>query len=285
MLVDPTPQETRELLAALYESFPSGEEFEAFLKVVLSKMGLQDVTVTRYSRDGGIDLTAMRAGLEELSRVDEVKYVVQAKRYSPDRTVPIESVRALRGVMQPNDKGLFISTGKFSSDSESFAQQDPVRPVVLIDGTRLVKLCIDHEVGFKFRPIFDRGMLDLQLRPLAKQKAERASQASSDGNSSRSFVKTITANDIRARIISVPWEMDSLIAEDATVLCVEFPPHFPPRDYNYQRDRRCISGVTNVLRKFGLLGATDERVPKLSEWTVDKRGAKITVRIAENGVG
>jgi hypothetical protein len=31
MLIDPTPQETRELLAALYESFPTGEEFEAFL--------------------------------------------------------------------------------------------------------------------------------------------------------------------------------------------------------------------------------------------------------------
>jgi len=244
MLVDPTTSEASELLAALYETFPSGEEFEAFLKVVLSTMGLQDVTVTRYSRDGGIDLTAVRAGLEELSRVDEVKYVVQAKRYSPDRTVPIESVRALRGVMQPNDKGLFISTGKFSSDAELFARQDPSRPVVLIDGIRLVKLCIDHKVGFKFRPIFDRAMLDLQIRPLMKQGIELKSQAGSNDNLSRSFVKTITANDIRARIISVPGEMDSLIAEHTETLRVEFPPHFPPRDYQYRRDRTSISTTT-----------------------------------------
>ena len=79
MLIEPTSPETR-ILQQLYTSFPSGGEFEVFLKILLNKMGLEDVTVTRYARDGGIDLTARRPGLEELSRVDEVKYVVQAKR-------------------------------------------------------------------------------------------------------------------------------------------------------------------------------------------------------------
>lgn len=285
MIVESTPQETRDLLLALYESFPSGKEFEAFLKLLLSRMGLQTVTVTCYSRDGGIDITATRAGLEELSRVDEVKYVVQAKRYNPDRTVSIESVRALRGVMNPNDKGLFISTGRFSSGAEAFAQQDPIRPIVLIDGVRLVKLCIDHKVGFKFRPIFDPSMMDLQIRPLVKNGQDDSNEERDGSVALPSFVKTITANDIRARIISIPAGLDALIADDADVLRVEFPPHFPMREYQYRRDRRYISGVTEVLRKFGLLSDTDERIPKLSEWTVDKRGRQITVQITEEGVG
>ena len=94
----------------------------------------------------------MRIGLEELSRVDQVKYVVQAKRYTPDRSVPLEAVRALRGVMNQNEKGLFITTARFSSDTESFALQDPGRPLILIDGAHLVRLCIDHQIGFRFRP-------------------------------------------------------------------------------------------------------------------------------------
>jgi restriction system protein len=106
-VVDTTDEERREYLRVLYESCATGREFELFLKLLLSAMELEDVSVTRYSRDGGVDLTARRAGITG-DRFDEVRYVVQAKRYAPDRTVPIESVRALRGVLTQTSKGMFM---------------------------------------------------------------------------------------------------------------------------------------------------------------------------------
>src|ERR1019366_8207669 len=119
------------------EACRSGREFELFLKLLLSAMSLEDVSVTRYSGDKGIDLTARRGGLTG-DRFDEVHYIVQAKRLAPDRTVPIESVRALRGVLTHVSRGMFITTGHFSDGAEKFVAEDPSRPIVLIDGLSLI---------------------------------------------------------------------------------------------------------------------------------------------------
>jgi hypothetical protein len=119
--IDPDEQAVAEHLKQLYESFEDSFAFEQFLKGLLIEMGLQDVTVTRKSNDGGIDLTAVRPGLDALSRLDEVAYKVQAKRYAPERSVRIETLRALRGVVSHHQKGLFITTGKFPPRAEQFA--------------------------------------------------------------------------------------------------------------------------------------------------------------------
>lgn len=269
--IDPSDADVRALTAELYDSFPTGDAFEGFLKLLLTRMGLQDVAVTRKTRDGGIDLTAMRTGLEELSYVDQIKYVVQAKRYSPERAVPIEAVRALRGVMHANDKGLFITTARFSSDTEVFASQDTSRPLVLIDGAQLVRLCIDHHLGFRFRPVFDRETLAAQTTPLGASTQVTLGQPDGAPRTTPSFLKTVTANDIRARIISVPWEMGALIDPSKQSLTVEFTPHFAAREFQYRADRRYISGVTDILRKFGLLTAAGDRVPWQAEWAFDRK--------------
>lgn len=285
--LDLDDDEVRSLTVQLYESFETGETFETFLKLLLTEMGLEDVAVTRRTRDGGIDLTAMRVGLEELSHVDQVKYVAQAKRYTPDRSVPIEAVRALRGVMNPNEKGLFITTARFSSDARSFALQDPSRPLILIDGKRLVHLCIEHKIAFKFRPVFDQPLLLSQMgrlmTPADTQSGTPMVTGSPMPTDAVTFLKTVTTNDIRARIISLPWELGPLVGDKPT-LDVEFPPHFPMRSYQYRSDRRYISGVTDVFRRFGLLGPADERVSRQAQWSFDPttRTARVVFAAAES---
>jgi hypothetical protein len=275
-LIEPSEAEQREHLRVLYEACPSGREFELFLKLVLNAMGLEDASVTRYSRDKGIDLTARRSGING-DRFDEVRYIIQAKRLAPDRTVPVESVRALRGVLTHVSRGMFITTGRFSDDAERFVADDPSRPIVLIDGLRLISICIQLGVGFRFRPILERHWLLRQIQQLPT--ATEPSPPTEEG--ARTFLKTITANDIRARIISLPWEIDDLIPADAEALRIEFPPTIPPKEYAYRRDRRYIAGVTDVLRRLGLLGPNDERQPKRAEWFVRPGGKLITVRLAE----
>jgi hypothetical protein len=273
-LIDLTDAELREYLQVLYDACRTGREFELFLFLLLSGMGLEDVSVTRYSGDKGIDLTARRAGISG-DRFDEVRYVVQAKRLDPERTVPIESVRALRGVLNATSRGMFITTGRFSDGAERFAGEDPARPIVLIDGMKLVSTCISLRVGFRFRPVLEQDHLQRQISALPVETPPSAESAGK-----RTFLKTITANDIRARIISLPWEMDELLPAPGNTLRIQFLPHIAPKEYSYRRDRRYIAGITDVLRQLGLLGAGNERYPKRAEWSIAPDGL-ITVRVAE----
>ncbi len=69
---------------------------------------MDEVLVTKRSSDGGIDLEALRYGVGDIDQADSVNYYVQAKRYKPGKSVPIEKIRALRGVMPSGSKGIFI---------------------------------------------------------------------------------------------------------------------------------------------------------------------------------
>jgi restriction system protein len=275
-VVDLSANEQRECLQTLYEACPSGREFELFLKLVLSAMGLEDVSVTRYSRDKGVDLTARRSGIRG-DRFDEVRYIVQAKRLAPERTVPVESVRALRGVLTHVSRGMFITTGRFSDDAEKFVGEDPSRPIVLVDGLALISTCIQLGVGFRFRPVLERDWLVRQLSQLPAS----GKQAAAPAEGVRSFLKTITANDIRARIISLPWEMDEFLPAGAETLKIEFPPHVPAKDYTYRRDRRYIAGVTDVLRQLSLLGPDGQGHPTRAEWSIAPTSKLISVRLPD----
>lgn len=76
------------------------------MKVYLEKIGLDEIEVTQKFRDGGIDLKAIKNGINELSDLDVVKYYIQAKRYKPSSSVPIANDRELRGVMPTGYKGV-----------------------------------------------------------------------------------------------------------------------------------------------------------------------------------
>lgn len=64
--------ELRELLNDFYKYFESGFEFEEFLKPFLESIGLSEVVVTQKTKDGGVDLTAVKEGLSEINNADNV---------------------------------------------------------------------------------------------------------------------------------------------------------------------------------------------------------------------
>ena len=67
-------QELTELQQKFYEYFETGYAFEEFLKEYLLKMGLDEVEITQRSRDGGIDLKAVRKGVGDFSDIDITNY-------------------------------------------------------------------------------------------------------------------------------------------------------------------------------------------------------------------
>ena len=114
---------------------------------------------------------------------------------------------------------------------DEFAKADPSRPILLLDGRAVVQLCIDHGLGFRSRPVFDPSRFRGQLRGASSGPSAPPPQSVHDLR----VMRTITANDIRARIIRVPAEVVAEMDMSDGRLSVAFPPAVERRDYALPR--------------------------------------------------
>jgi restriction system protein len=107
-------------------------------------MGYENVTVTRRSGDGGIDVVAdIEIGILQL------RTAVQVKRMKSNVQRPV--VSQLRGDMAllDVDQGMIITTGGFSQGAKNVARVRNVAPITLIDGDRLTDLLIEQGIGVR----------------------------------------------------------------------------------------------------------------------------------------
>ena len=261
--------ELKESLEQLYNSFDNGYEFEQFLKVFLEKIGLEEVVLTQRSRDGGIDLTCVKSGINGLSTLDEVKYYVQAKSFQPSSTVSIKDLRELRGVMPLNYKGIFITTAKFPSGAKEFAEEDNTRQIILIDGKTLIQQCITIGLGFNFKPVFDANTLE--IKTLNNQ----------DNGFHNSFEftvsKKISLNDIRARILRIPSEIEKELPHEKSNINVVIN----GKEYklNINADRTYLGGVTKIYKDEGLILENNLYISKIATWYYSKEKIVIEIKV------
>lgn len=127
------------LLAVLGAMHPSA--FERLSQRLLREAGFTKVEVRGKSNDGGID------GLGVL-RVNLVSFQVyfQCKRWIG--SVGSKEIRDFRGAVQGRaDKGLFITTGHFTSQASDEATRDGAIAIDLIDGDRLCDLLKENRLG------------------------------------------------------------------------------------------------------------------------------------------
>jgi len=135
-------EHSAELLNLIKNMSPSG--FEKLCKRLLTEIGIHDIAITGGAGDQGID----GVGLVKLNDVVSLNIVFQCKRYK--ETVSPYYVRDFRGAMQGRgEKGLMISTGRFTKEAKNEANRDGVAPIELIDGERLVELFEKYELGLK----------------------------------------------------------------------------------------------------------------------------------------
>ena len=136
------------LLNILKNLSPQG--FERICKRLLSEVGIHDVQVTGGAGDQGIDGT----GVIKVNEVVGFTIIFQCKRYK-DSVIP-HHVRDFRGTMQGRaDKGIIITTGRFTSEAKKEAVRDGVPPIELIDGERLVSLFEKYQLGLKPKVVYD----------------------------------------------------------------------------------------------------------------------------------
>jgi restriction system protein len=86
---------------------------------------------------------------------------VQAKRYARDDAVERPEMQAFVGALQgaQTSRGVFVTTGRFSSGARQFAEQVAMR-LVLIDGKELTRLMVRYNVGVAVRETYELKAVD-----------------------------------------------------------------------------------------------------------------------------
>lgn len=136
-----------ELLTRLHAKSPIFFE-EAVVKLLVA-MGYGGAdgraTVTQQVNDGGID------GVIDQDALGLNRVYVQAKRYAPGSSVQRPELQGFVGALSGvADRGIFITTGRFSSGARQYAESAVTR-IILIDGERLASLMIRYGVGIQVK--------------------------------------------------------------------------------------------------------------------------------------
>jgi restriction system protein len=109
-------------------------DFERLCQRILREAGFIKVEVKGKSGDGGID----GIGMFKIAGFLTFRVIFQCKIYQGN--VSSQQIREFKGTMVGRaDKGLFITTGRFTRDAIEEANRDGSTPVDLVDGRELVE--------------------------------------------------------------------------------------------------------------------------------------------------
>lgn len=136
-------------------------EFERLVVKLLLKMGYgsgieEAGMVTQQSNDGGID------GIIKEDQLGFSHIYIQAKQWAVEQTVGRQEIQRFVGALQGQQaqKGLFITTAKFSSGALQYAANLLGAKVVLVDGSALTRLMIKHNVGVSVEEDYEVKKID-----------------------------------------------------------------------------------------------------------------------------
>ena len=136
------------LLEVLQSLSPSG--FERISRELLREHGFENVYVTGGSHDGGID----GYGTLEINPFVSFKVLFQCKRYKG--SVSRAQVGDFRNAMIGRaEKGIIITTGRFTNEATKEANRDGAPKIELVDGTKLVEMFEKVELGVKPKTIYE----------------------------------------------------------------------------------------------------------------------------------
>lgn len=133
-------------------------EFEIFGKKLLEVYGFTDVTVTKMSRDGGIDgFGKLKVGITHLN------VAFQCKRWKSNKVSRIE-VDKFRGASQGDyEQSILFTTSEFSKEALNATTKKGAIPVILVDGNSIVELMIEKRFGIEVEtlPIYLSALDDI----------------------------------------------------------------------------------------------------------------------------
>jgi hypothetical protein len=114
--------------------------FEWLVRVLLLKLGYTEVSVTKPTGDGGVDLRATLVG----GGVARIRTCIQVKR---QQTVGAPVVQNIRGSLSAHEAGLLVTSGQFTPGALAEANDPHKLPITLVNGGQLLELLLKHQIG------------------------------------------------------------------------------------------------------------------------------------------
>lgn len=146
----------KQLLEQIAASDPAF--FETLVLKLLLKMGYG------YDQNAGIRVGSPHdSGIDGIIYEDKLgldKIYIQAKRYAQDNPVGRKEVQAFVGAMVDVQKGVFITSSKFTKEAREFADRHQQKHVKLMDGDLLVENMIKYEVGVTVAAVMNTYKID-----------------------------------------------------------------------------------------------------------------------------
>lgn len=116
--------------------------FERLAQRLLRECGFEQVVVTKKSGDGGIDGT----GRLKINGIFSFNVAFQCKRYCGMVGAP--EIRDFRGSLSTNiEKGIFITTGRFTQQAKDEASAPGKQQIDLIDGDDFMEKLAQYGIG------------------------------------------------------------------------------------------------------------------------------------------
>lgn len=153
---DRSPEEVITDTVATVHAALTGELLDRVMQltpVAFEALVLRLLGAMKYGASGQIESTAASgdAGIDGVISQDPLgldRIYVQAKRYDRDRTVGRPAMQAFVGALQGQqaDRGVFITTCRFTTEALTYADRVGVR-IIPIDGEELATLMLRHGVG------------------------------------------------------------------------------------------------------------------------------------------
>lgn len=135
-----------DILAEIMRKSPAF--FERMVVQLLKAMGyggsLEDGgIVTRYSGDEGID------GIIKQDKLGFDQIYIQAKRWDLETAIGRPEIQKFVGALAGlgANRGLFVTTARFSAEAVKYARKQHTTKIVLVDGRKLAELMMDHNLG------------------------------------------------------------------------------------------------------------------------------------------
>ena len=110
--------------------------------------------MTKVSGDNGI------VGVIHEDKLGFSLIYIQAKRWDPGMTIGKPEIQKFAGAMMgpPRiEKGLFITTARFSKGAQEFAD---AQHIILVDGRKLTELMIEYDLGVSTQKVYRIKRID-----------------------------------------------------------------------------------------------------------------------------
>jgi HJR/Mrr/RecB family endonuclease len=137
--------------------------FEWLARNLFLKLGYNNAEVTGKSGDGGIDVRATVVA----GGVTNILTCIQVKR---QKIVGRPVVQSLRGSLGPHEVGVLLTSGRFSDEAIEDAADETKKPITLINGSQLIELLIEYEIGARQKSVLRLYRLELDDLSLEKLK-------------------------------------------------------------------------------------------------------------------